>query len=369
MGIHLEASKGAGKSRFLGRVLAWQDLVRGGAQVIIDPNGGSIDNLLDKVWRLPQASRAQLTSRLLYVNMSGAAGCVVPFPFYFRFADESLYAIAQRYLDVVRRLDPFLETASVQGWNALWRLGTNLGMALAGLGLQITEAVELLARPEYWAGVLAHAAAEEPELAPIAAYFREALPPLDPAQLLAWRGKTMLFRLDPTMRAMFGAATPGIDWGRVVAEGWTVLLDFRDEHDLERLRLKVLWAYRYLLEFLERRGPGRHRPVSLVIDELSYLLSLQTLHGSLLEAELDTLINRTSRAYGIWLTICHQELAQLPEGVQANVMSMGTQILGSTSNPETARALARHFLRFDPYWVKKREPMYSTSYGLTSVID
>jgi hypothetical protein len=119
MGIHLVSGKGSGKSRVLGRVIGWQDFLRGVPLVILDPHGPTIDNFLDKLTRLPADDQRRLWPRVLYVDMSGSYDQVIPFPLYYRLGNEKLYAISQRYLDVVRRLDPFLQTASVQGWNPL----------------------------------------------------------------------------------------------------------------------------------------------------------------------------------------------------------------------------------------------------------
>ena len=43
MGIHIMAGKGSGKSRLMGRLIAWLDFVRGVPQVIVDPHGPTID--------------------------------------------------------------------------------------------------------------------------------------------------------------------------------------------------------------------------------------------------------------------------------------------------------------------------------------
>src|SRR4051812_6194406 len=53
MGIFMGAPKGSGKSRFLGRALAWQDFMHSVPLVILDPVGGTIDNFLDKLRREP----------------------------------------------------------------------------------------------------------------------------------------------------------------------------------------------------------------------------------------------------------------------------------------------------------------------------
>ena len=279
MGIHIQAGRGSGKSRLMGRIIAFLDFLRGVPLVILDPHGPNIDNFMDKIMRLDRPVQERLWRRVLYVDMSGQSGHVVPFPLYYRLGGESLYTISQRYLDVLRRLDPFLQTASVEGWNPLWRAGTYAGMILAALGYQITEAGDLLAHPGGWLRRFESMLEVRQELWPAIAYFEE-LADLSHSQRTrrteSFANKIALFSLDPSMRAMFGGSPPGIDWNKVVEDRLAVLLDFRHEHDLERRRFKMLWALHYALEFIKHRGAGRHRPLSLVIDELEALSSLRT---------------------------------------------------------------------------------------------
>ena len=134
MGIYLVASKGSGKSRFMGRMLVRQDCLRGIPQVVFDPVGGTIDNLLDCLSRLPADQQQVLWPRIVYVDM-GAQDAVVPFPLYYRLGErDSLYTISQRYLDVLRLLDPDLTSASVEGWNALVAVRHPCGHGAGGTG-------------------------------------------------------------------------------------------------------------------------------------------------------------------------------------------------------------------------------------------
>lgn len=372
MGIHIMAGKGSGKSRLMGRLIAWLDFLRGIPLVIFDPHGPTIDNFLDKITRLPRAAQESLWPRVFYVDMSGRGGHVVPFPLYYRLGNESLYEISQRYLDVVRKIDPFLQTASVEGWNPLWRTGTYAGMVLAALNFQISEAQSLLTKPHAWEGLLLHALTVHPEIHPAADFFRALAEEKQSSRsrhVDSLLTKVAIFNLDPTMRAMFGASTPGIEWSNVVERRLAVLLDFRHEHDIERRRFKMLWGFTYFLDFVKNRGAGRHRPVSLIVDELTSLLSVHGLAVDLFAAELDELINVIARNYGLWLTIAHQELFQLSERAQKTLMAMGTQMLGVTSDAAAAVTLAQQFFRYDPHWVKKYEPVYFGSQGVASIID
>ena len=171
------------------------------------------------------------------------------------------------------------------------------------------------------------------------------------------------------MKAMFGAAEPGVNWDQVMRQRKIVLLDFRHEHDVERRRFKMLWAFYSLLDFIKHRGVGRHMPISLIIDELSSLFSVEVMTGEVFATELGELINVIARNYMVWLTIAHQELFQFPEQVQKTLMAMGTQILGNTTDRDTATLLAHQFFHYDPHLVRKYEPVYMSDRGGAYIVD
>jgi len=372
MGIHIMAGKGSGKSRMMGRMIAWLDFVRGIPQVIFDPHGTTIENFLDKVANLPREMQVKAWPRIMYVDMSGRSGYVVPFPLYYRIGIEGLYEVSQRFLDVVRKIDPFLQTASIEGWNPLWRAGTYTGMLLSALGMQITEAEHLLVKPGTWRDVIGRAVLENHDLEPAAEFLND-LDKMDARmrnrKIESFINKVTIFSLDPTMRAMFGSSLPGVDWYKVMMNGTTVLFDFRHEHDLERRRFKMVWAFNYFLDFIKHREAGRHKPIGLIIDELTSLFSLQALSNELFGADLDELINVIARNYSIWLTIAHQEMFQLTERIMKSLMTMGTQILGVTTDPDAAIQMARIYDKYKPYWVKKYIPTWSSVDGRPVIVD
>src|SRR5919202_4845305 len=122
MGIHIMAGRGSGKSRLMGRMLVWPDFLRGVPTVVLDPNGPTIDNFLDKLIRQPPAIQQQLWPRVRYVDMAAINDRVVPFPLYYRISQrhhETLYEISQRYINAVRLLDPQLQATPILGFNAL----------------------------------------------------------------------------------------------------------------------------------------------------------------------------------------------------------------------------------------------------------
>jgi len=374
MGIHLVAGKGSGKSRLMGRVIAWMDFIRGIPLVIFDPVGPSIDNFLDKVVRLPREYQERLWKRVRYVDMSGSSGTVTGWPLYYRLGGESLYSVSQRYLDVIRRVDPALQSASVEGFNALWRIGTHTGMALYTLGCQITEANSLLTNPNGWLPRMTAARKDNLEIDEALAFFAEQYSQWKEEKQTsrsdAFRTKTALLTIDPAMRAMMGADTPSIDWAAVVEKRQVVLLDFRHVHDLEQRRFLMLWAYTSLVAFIKHRGAGRHRPLSLIVDELAALASFRTSNGSSLFADdLEELINVYARNCMVWLTLAHQEMYQFDEQIQKTLMTMGTHIFGVTSDLDAALAFARLLYRYDPFKVKRQEPMYMSSPMGAYVID
>lgn len=361
MGIHVVASRGAGKSRLLARIIGWLDLARGTPLVIFDPNGALVDNVLDKLTRLPPGLQNRVFPRLLYVDTAGAASYVVPFPLFYRAGSETLYAIAQRYLDVVTSLDASLSKAPILGANAVWRTGSNVGMILTACDLQITEAADLLQDPSRRQDLIAQALRKYPELGPAVEYLnrlselRRSKPQDYSHQVDSYLTKLTMFTLDPVMRAMFGSSSRGINWQEVVEQRLVVLLDFRHENDIQRMRFKLFWIFSDLVEFIRRRGPGRHRPLSVIIDEVTYLLPSEEAANAFLTNYLDELINRLSRNNGIWLTLAHQEMHQLSQSIQKSLMTMGTQIIGSTTDPRTALDLAQRYFSYDPFRVRKTE--------------
>lgn len=372
MGINIMAGKGSGKSRLLGRLIAWLDFVRGVPLVIFDPVGGTIDNFLDKIVRLPDEQQRAAWSRVRYVDAAGFHGHVVPAPLYYRLGSESLYSISQRYLDVVRKLDPHLQSASILGWNAVWRMGTMTGILLAALGMQITEAAAVLADPQGFVHRYAATLSSYPEVQPAVSFFNDlaALKPAERSRLVeSFLNKIAMFSLDPAMTAMFGTTEPGIDWGRAIAQRQAVLFDFRHVPDIERRRFLMWWLLGYFVDYIRHRGHGRHTPVGLIVDELTALLNFQSLGADPFLEDLDALINVVARSHQVWLTTSLQQVWQVDPRIAKALLSMGTQVIGAVSDPLDARILAQHLYRFDPGWVKKREPVWMASQLSPYVVD
>lgn len=170
MGVFFAATRGTGKSRLLGRVIAWQDFRREIPLVVLDPVGGTIDNLLDKIGREAYETRKRLWERVTYVDMAGANGCVILWPIYYEARPgEGFSERSQRFVDLIARLDPALRKAPILGFNALEPIAQAAGMVLCALGPGVTELPELIADPAGWEPRLQWVKQHYPETAPAVA--------------------------------------------------------------------------------------------------------------------------------------------------------------------------------------------------------
>jgi len=224
MCIACYATRGQGKSRFLGRRLCFHDFRQGIPLVVIDPIGGTIDNLLDKINRRPVRERRLLWSRVRYINMNGGQdGQVVPWPIYQRtHPTESLDTTARRFVDVLTRADADLARAPIQGRNALAPLATAAGIILAALNLGITEMESLLTEPARWQPTLSALGTVYPDTRPAVATVQQLyrLSPRDP-ELLTWRVRSWGVGLafDAVTDGQVGVRVAGSGLGELLAEG------------------------------------------------------------------------------------------------------------------------------------------------------
>lgn len=366
LGLLLIAAKGAGKSRFLGRILLLQDAYREVPTILID-FGETINNFLSKLAELPQEVQERIWPRVLYVDMVGRDGYVSGFPLYYRIDSESLYQIAQRPLDVIKKADPYLQEAPIHGWNPLWLIGTHAGIILAALGYQIAEMESLLTHPHEWEGRLQEVEQKYPEAARSVAFFRRYMK--WPSERRLSRTESLLikaatFTLDPTTLAMFSASQQTINIYDVIDTRQIVLIDMSGVIDGERRRFMLMWLISYVMSFIKHRGPGHHHsPLSLVIDEFSLLT-----HDEAFSQELDEMINVYSRSHRLWLTIASQSIGQFSEGTQRALLSLGTQCFGAVPDMESALKLAQWFGNFDPNRIKYNHPIYMMDKDYTNPV-
>jgi hypothetical protein len=358
MGIHLVGRPGTGKSTWMGRTIILTDALSDIPMLVIDPIGGVIDNFFDEIGYRSAEYRQSVYDRLDYYDMSGKSGFVGQFPLYYRLEGDTLRGAAYRFLDVIRKLDPQLGNAPVWGWNPFEKVGVNVGMVLTALELPITAAPKLLADPEGWVATLQELRSKVPEAAPAVDYFLHEYIPTRPEDrkrdTSTFSIKIQQFTHDPVNQTMF-SGKPSIDWARVVNEKRIVILDFRGEVDP---RFKIMWALSGFLEFVVKRGPNRDAPISVLIDELSFLLSLNSYGNDLLSDFIDDLVNRISRNNNLLLTLAHQEMYQIPDKLKPTLMGMGAQVIGSTNDKETIREYTIHFGHYDPYKVKQANPRF-----------
>ncbi|MCC6170041.1 MAG: ATP-binding protein [Caldilineaceae bacterium] len=355
---------GSGKSRLMGRILAWQLLTRGAPQVILDPTGGVGDNLIDKIMHCEEELRRILWQRIVYVDVA-ASDFVVPTPLYARlYPQETLFETASRFPSIIKSIDPALSGAPIMGANALTETAVHAGRIAVALHRQVDFVADLIDRPRQYKGELRHALARYPELEDAVAYFREMMDPtsapLRERRVGSFRNKLLPVLSDPLMHATFAASHRGIDWQEIVRGGKTVLLDFRHELDSERRQFKMVWWFQDFIGFIKHRGTaGRGEEIFFFIDEITQLLAAPT--GDALWSltqSLNELLAVLARGYACNVVVAHQNLSQVSEAVRDILSQCGNQIIGNITNPDDAYYLARQFFQYDPYAEKKREPVW-----------
>ena len=368
-GIGVTGTRGIGKSTLL-TLIAWLDAIYlDHALVVIDPIGAIIARFFTLLAGFRARDQAREWAKIRYLNPSGPE-TVVPTPLYYAtgIGDESAFAKAQRFPDCIARLDPRLTTASVQGFNPLWDISTAAGQVLATLGFQVTEMADLLTHPDHWLARLDQAEALDPAIATACDYLRttyRALPSKDRER----RTDTLLTKLrlftDPVMRAQFGAALPGIDWREVMTKKLKVFIDLSQEHNYQTRQFKMLWLFMSLMDFIRRFGPvagvTRSEPLTLMIDEITFMTAQGKVGENPLVADLDELINRLSRNYNIWVVASFQEPYQIEDPkLLKSLLSLATQFFGRFSDPESARLIADRTMPYAPHLVKDTRAQYAT---------
>ncbi len=378
MGRRICGAPGAGKTRLTARLLMMFDLLAGLPIIAIDPVGALSNDFLDVIDRLPAWIRDELQARILYVNMAGMTvgeeRYVHPFPFLYRAGDESLYTVAHRYLDVLLRTWPALRQSPVLGEAAVVNIAENVLMALCAAGGQITEAENLLRNLAAWTPRLLVAREHVPEAAPAIDYllhdYAQQTAGEKQKETLSFFRRISMFRLDPSLRAIYGASAPSVTPAQIVAERRCVILDYRNVRNTEQRKLGLLWLYHYFNDAFRERGPGgRADPIAFYIDELSYLLPPGKKRDELIADDLAELLSRTARNNGIFVSVIHQDLQQFDEDTNVLLSRLGTQILGASSDVKGAAQVAERFFRYQKTKAKDWQNMWASDPQGHFVID
>jgi hypothetical protein len=365
MGTFMVSGKGTGKSRCVTRSVVWKRFLRGIGQVYIDPVGAGVLNFVDKLLRfstrLPKSKQQELWQRFRVFRFSG--DYLPGFPLYFRLGHESLYEVAQRFLEVIRRLDPHLQTASVEGWNPLYTTGTNVGMVLTSLGLPITEGEDLLLHPRQWRSRLQQAVQQDPEVAPVVRFFYDYMEwdaRTRARHIASFMNKIRVFTLDPTMRAIFAAEELSFHLPEVREKGLSVFLDTSGIDDTQRKQFINMWLFQLVLNNIKHEGVGRREPWAFYVDELADVVN-GTAGGDLLAADIQELADKWARNASVMYFFMSQHLhAQFSDTLVKTLLSSGNLVIGNISDMgDDARALVTHLFPYQANRVKHWQPVYS----------
>lgn len=371
MGLLIFGDKGAGKSFAVARDLCWRTFMAGIAQFIIDPTGAICDNFLqklsEKTENLPTEQQEAYKRRVWYVDMAVKDGYVVSWQFYTPLNDEPLYDTAQPLIELFLSLDPELKKAPVEGENALRTLGTYVGIILAALGFQISEAISLLDNPDKWNkdGWLDEAVRRNPQALDAVTWFKNKYikwnADMKTRRSAAFRNKTSVFDLNPVQRALFGG-NQGIDFDTLKQQGITLLIDVRHIKNEERLRFLLQFLFRWFLLQVRSRGL-REKPIHLCVDELSRMVKPNGKDKvSPIEEDLQQLVNVEARNRGVFYTLMLQGLWQVDDYMKSTLLSAGNYMVGYQSDLTSAVMLAKKLFPYTGQpMVKRWEKVYSST--------
>jgi hypothetical protein len=361
-GMRWLGAPGSGKTRGMALTVVWPHLTNGLPAFVIDPTGALCAYVLNKVLYFDKAIQQQLWPRIRYVDMA-ATDYLVPFPLYKQHHDETLYAVASRFPEVLKRADPDLASAPILGWNALYECAIYAGQIAVALDRQVDFVADLVAHPQRYKNQLRDVLAHHPELEYAVTYFRQLMDPssrsLRDRRTGSFLTKLVPFIADDHLLATFSPSRPGLDWVEEVRLGHTVLLDFGGETNRERRQFKLVWCFLEIVEFLKNRGiAGRQTPLLFVIDEISSLVNERNRETSILGQDLHEVVTVWMRNAGVKLCVAHQYPSQLEPTINHALLQLGTQVIGNVQHPDDALYLARQFHRYDPKLVRKTEPVW-----------
>lgn len=368
-GMHVQAGPGSGKSRFIGRDVVYRDILSGIPGLVIDPSGGLVDNVLDKLLMLSERAPPEVSQRLwdrvLYIDMSGNAyGHCYPLPLLYRRDNETLDDIAMRPLEAMRKIDPAMSNAAIEGFNAFKRIGRLCLAILAALGLPFSEVFSLLREPEKWEERFEEAVRRYPEAQEAVNFFRgeykqwRKKPDLLEKRIGSFLSKMDLYQLHPIEKAIYASSGPGIDWQWVEAQGITVLCDLRHVESPERKRWAMSWLYEQFINFVKWRGQGRHKNIAFTCDEVTQLTSFDQVGNEIWAETFNEVLAVIGRSHRLLTCLIHQSSHQLTESLRKTLMACANQVIGATGDQRAAVQLAEELVRLDPFRVKRYVPRY-----------
>lgn len=361
MGSFFVAGKGTGKTRSTIRDFVWRLFWMGIGIIVHDVVGAAVLNFVDKVLRLPKAWQPQAFKRIRVFRFSGDH--LPGFPLYYRLGSESLYQISMRPLLTFLKLDPSLQTASIEGWNSIQEVGSNAGMILAALGLQITEMEDLLLHPKTWKRLLQLAVHRNPEAAPAVEYFYTYMtwdPRTRSRKIGALLGKLQIFKQDPNMRAIFGASHLSLNLEEIKAKGLIIFLDTSSLTG-EAKQFVDAYLFQFILENVKHQGVGHQIPWLFYEDELSAVVNKNTTGKvDYVAADIQQLSDVWARNANMMYFMSSQHLhSQFSDDMVSTLLSSGNLILGNMSDEEDRRTLANQLIPYHADRVNHLEPVYS----------
>ena len=329
--------------------------------IVHDVVGAASLNFIDKVLRLPKARQLQAFKRIRILRFSGDH--LPGFPLYYRLGSESLYQISMRPLLTFLKLDPSLHNASIEGWNPMREVGSNAGMILATLGLQITEMEDLLLNPARWKPLLQLALRRNPEVAPAVDYFYKYMdwdPRTRVRKISSLLGKLQMFRQDPNMRVIFGANHLSLNLDEIKTKGLIVFLDTSTLTG-EAKQFVDSYLFQFILENVKHQGAGHHTPWLFVEDELSAVTNKNTTGKvDYVAADIQQLSDVWARNANMMYFMSSQHLhSQFSDQMISTLLSSGNLILGNVSDEKDRQTLADQLIPYHADRVNHLEPVYS----------
>lgn len=389
-GIRIIGASGCGKTQ-LGAAILYNSFLQRRPFLVFDPTQSLIKSFLARVAQhctenyLSAAQQDALYHRIIYCDLSGRYGYVVPFSLFRSYGQEPLSAVADRVINWVSGNFAASHSAPVEGFSSIVKTLYPASIIAAALqpDVQVTELPTLLRDSKngdskngnsIWKTRLSQVADLYPtEAVEAVVYFEHEFNKLDKA--LRERRLNLLevvlqpFRYSLPVRATFGASSPGLDFEQIIEQGQMVLIDasgLAGEYKQQVLNWILLYT---LPPFLRARGSGHHKPIGVMIDEIATFYMDSPDAMAVFANRFGDMVHVLRRQYGIHpLCVIHQSLAQLHEQIAAHLAALGNQIVGKPADYDSAVLLAEQLFAYESY-VKRWDPVFMNSVEGPTVID